>query len=119
MLNIEKHCIDAQKHIKKAKSNLLKFMYTPGGLMFIVMLPFVHLHKKHFKKVEEYVKILNQYSNEENLDISFESFNETGDSAVLYSKEQLGLLTAKQYKSKIKYLDTINDQVESLKNNIQ
>ena len=52
MLNVENHCKDIQSHIKKAKSNLSMFMYTPGGPMFILMTPFVYLHKNHFNKVE-------------------------------------------------------------------
>lgn len=93
-------------------------MYTPGGPMFIIMIPFVYLHKKHFNKVEEYVKILNQYSKEENLDINFENFCETKNSAILYNQEQLGSLTIKQYESRIEYLNTLNDKVESLKKHI-
>lgn len=115
MLNIKNQCNTIQKHIKKAKSNLLTFMYTPGGIMFIVMLPFVYLHKKHFNKVEEYVKKLNQYSQENNLEINFETFSEIENSAILYSQEQLGSLTVKQYDAKIRYLDLLNDKVESLK----
>lgn len=114
-MNIETTCNLIQKHIKKSKSHLLTFMYTPGGIIFILMTPFVYLHKKHFNKVEKYVETLNQYSKEGNLDVNFETFNELKDSAILYSQDQLGALTIKQYDAKIKYLNFLNDKVATLK----
>lgn len=115
MLNIENHCSAIENHIKKAKSNLSIFMYTTNGIMFMLMTPFVYLHKKHFNKVGEYVKILNKYSKEENLDIKFEEFCEIENTTVIYSQPQLGSLTVKQYECRMEYLNTLNDKVESLK----
>ena len=45
MLEIKKHCIDVQKYIKKSKSTLEVFMYSSGGITFIIMAPFVIAHK--------------------------------------------------------------------------
>ena len=43
MLDIKNNCIDIQKYIKKSKSTLEKFMYSPGGIAFIIMTPFVFM----------------------------------------------------------------------------
>lgn len=118
MLDIKNHCTSIQNHIKKSKSNLSVFMYTTEGIMFLFMMPFVKLHKKHFRKVEESIEALNSYCKDNNLNMKFENFVEYQNSAVLYSQSQLGALTVKQYDMKIKYLDNFNDMIESLKERI-
>ena len=118
MLDIKNNCIDIQKYIKKSKSTLEKFMYSPGGITFIIMTPFVMAHKKYFNKVQEYVNILNDYSKKSNLDIKFDEFCEIENYAVIYTKSQLSSLTIKQYEWKLDYLNKLNDRVESLKNYI-
>lgn len=118
MTTIQTQCDTLQNHIKKAKSNLTTFMYTPGGLTFIIMLPFVYLHKKHFKKVEEGTERLNSYLKDQTLNIEFEKFCESQNSAVIYNQAQMGSLTANQHEAKLKYLDTLNDKVEAFKQSL-
>ncbi|MDB8792628.1 hypothetical protein PN290_02290 [Romboutsia sp. 1001216sp1] len=115
MSNIKNDCNIIQNHIKKSKSNLSVFMYTTNAIMFMLMTPFVKLHEKHFNKVEEYVSILNDYCKENNLDIKFDNFYEVQNSSIMYSQTQLGSLTIKQYEARIKYLNTLNENIESLK----
>ncbi|MGL6108067.1 hypothetical protein [Romboutsia sp.] len=114
MLNIKNDFNIIQNHIKKSKWSLFIFMYT-GGIIFLLMTPFVMLHKKHFMKVKESIKILNDYSKENNLDLKFENFSELENSAVLYSQSQLSSLTVKQYERRIEYLESLNDKIETLK----
>ena len=115
MLDIKNNCIDIQKYIKKSKSTLEKFMYSPGGITFIIMTPFVMAHKKYFNKVQEYVNILNDYSKKSNLDIKFDEFCEIENYAVIYSNSQLSSLTIKQYEWKLDYLNNLNYRVQALK----
>lgn len=115
MLNLKDSFTTLQNHIKKSKSHLTTFMYNTDGIMFILMTPFVMLHEKHFDKVEYYVKTLNEYSKANNLGINLETFRELENSAILYSKDQMGALTSKQYEAKLKYLDYLNDKVEFFK----
>jgi len=115
MIDIKKDCIAVQKYIKKSKSTLEVFMYSSGGITFIIMTPFIIAHKKYFNKVKESVKILNDYSRKYNLDIKFDEFCEIDNYAVLYSKSQLSSLTIKQYQWKLDYLNKLNDRVEALK----
>lgn len=119
MVNIENYLKSIEIHIKKSKSNLTKFMYTPGGIQFVIMLPLVYLHKKHFNKVQEYVKTINQYSNEENLNIQLNNFCEIENSTVLYSKDQLVSLTAKQYELKLEYLNELSNNIKVLKKSLK
>ena len=93
-------------------------MYSPAGITFIIMTPFVIAHKKYFNKVQEHVSILNDYSKKSNLDIKFDEFCEIENYAVIYTKSQLSSLTVKQYEWKLDYLNKLNDRVESLKNYI-
>ena len=115
MLDIKNDCNLIQKYIKKSKSTLEVFMYSQGGIAFIIMTPFVMAHKKYFNKVKESVKILNDYSKEYNLDINFDEFCEIENYAVLYNQSQLSSLTIKQYEWKLEYLNNLNDRVEALK----
>ena len=115
MLDIKNNCNLIQKYIKKSKSSLEVFMYSQGGITFIIMTPFVMAHKKYFNKVKESVKILNDYSRKYNLDIKFDEFCEIENYAVLYNQSQLSSLTIKQYQWKLDYLNKLNDRVEALK----
>jgi len=115
MLDIKNNCIAIQKYIKKSKSTLEVFMYSPAGITFIIMTPFVMAHKKYFNKVQEYVNILNDYSKKSNLDIKFDEFCEIENYAVIYEKSQLTSLTIKQYEWKLDYFKNLNDRVEALK----
>ena len=115
MLDIKKDCIAVQKYIKKSKSTLEVFMYSLGGITFIIMTPFVIAHKKYFNKVQEYIKILNYYSKKYNLDIKFDKFHEIENHAVIYNQSQLSSLTIKQHEHKLDYLNNLNDRVEALK----
>ena len=115
MLDIKNNCNLIQKYIKKSKSSLEVFMYSQGGIIFIIMTPFVIAHKKYFNKVKESVKILNNYSKEYNLDISFDEFCEIENYAVLYNQSQLSSLTIKQYEWRLDYLNNLNDRIHVLK----
>ena len=115
MLDIKNDCIDLQKYIKKSKSTLEVYMYSPSAITFIIMTPFVMAHKKYFNKVQEYVNILNDYSKKSNLDIKFDEFCEIENYAVIYNQSQLSSLTIKQYEWKLDYLNKLNDRVQSLK----
>ena len=118
MLDIKNDCIALQKYIKKSKSTLEVYMYSPSGITFIIMTPIVMAHKKYFNKVQEYVSVLNDYSKKINLDIKFDEFCEIENYAVIYTKSQLSSLTIKQYEWKLDYLNKLNDRVEYLKNYI-
>ena len=115
MLEIKNDCIAVQKYIKKSKSTLEVFMYSSGGITFIIMTPFIIAHKKYFNKVQQYVNILNDYSKKYNLDIKFDKFHEIENHAVIYNKSQLSSLTIKQHQYKLDYLNSLNDRVEALK----
>jgi len=115
MSNIKNDCISIQKYIKKSKSTLEIFMYSPAGIAFIIMIPFVMAHKKYFNKIKEYVNILNDYSKKQNLDIKFDEFCEIENYAVMYNQAQLGSLTIKQYEWRLEYLNNLNDRIEVLK----
>lgn len=116
MSDIKNDCIAIQKYIKKSKSTLEIFMYSPAGIAFIIMTPFVMSHKKYFNKVQEYVNVLNDYSKKSNLDIKFDEFCEIENYAVIYNQSQLSSLTIKQYEWKLDYLNNLNDRVQALKN---
>ena len=115
MLDIKNDCIALQKYIKKSKSTLEVYMYSPSAITFIIMTPLVMIHKKYFNKVQEYVNILNDYSKKSNLDIKFDEFCELENYAVIYNQSQLSSLTIKQYEWKLDYLNKLNDRVQSLK----
>ncbi len=115
MLDIKNDCIAVQKYIKKSKSTLEVFMYSPSGITFIIMIPFVMAHKKYFNKVQEYVNVLNDYSKKSNLDIKFDEFCEIENYAVIYNQSQLSSLTIKQYEWKLDYLNNLSNRVQNLK----
>ena len=115
MIDIKKDCIAVQKHIKKSKSTLEVFMYSPTGITFIIMTPFVMAHKKYFNKVKECVNILNDYCKKHNLDIKFDEFCEIENYAVIYNQSQLSSLTIKQHEWELDYLNKLNDRVQALK----
>lgn len=115
MLEIKNNCTITQKYIKKSKSTLEMFMYSPSGISFIIMTPFVKAHNKYFNKVYEYVNILNDYSKKSNLDIKFDEFCEIENYAILYNKSQLNSLTIKQYELRLDYLNNLNNKVQALK----
>lgn len=115
MLDIKNDCIKVQKYIKKAKSTLEVYMYSPSGVIFIMMTPFVIAHKKYFNKVQEYINILNDYSKKSNLDIDFDEFSELENYATIYNKSQLSSLTIKQYEWRLDYLNNLNNRVQALK----
>ena len=119
ILDIKNDCIAIQKYIKKSKFTLEVFMYSPPGIAFIIMTPFVMAHKKYFNKVRQYVSILNDYSKKSNLSIKFDEFREIENYAIIYNKSQLSSLTIKQYEWKLDYLKNLNDRVRDLKDCIQ
>ena len=90
-------------------------MYSPSGIAFIIMIPFVMDHKKYFNKVQEYVNILNDYSKKSNLNIKFDEFCEIENYAIIYNKSQLSSLTIKEHEWKLEYLNNLNDMVQALK----
>ena len=104
-----------QKYIKKFKSTLEVYMYSPAGIIFIIMTPFVMAHKKYFNKVQEYVNILNDYLKKSNLDIKFDEFSELEKYATIYNQSQLNSLTIKQYECRLDYLNSLNNRIEALK----
>lgn len=115
MLEIKNDCTLIQKYIKKSESTLEVFMYSPAGITFIIMIPFVIVHKKYLNKVQEYVNILNDYSKKYNLDVKFDEFCEKENYAVIYNQSQLSSLTIKQHEWKLDYLHSLNDRVQALK----
>ena len=115
MEDINRDCKMILKHIKKC-INVMDFDgYTDAGIIgYFIKLPFKRIHMNHFKEIEYYTKKIIKYTEENNIDIKIDGFEEYVNSSILYNASQISILAYKQYEYKSKYLEELRKSVNTL-----
>ena len=115
MEDINRDCKMILKHIKKCINAMDFDGYTDAGIIgYFIKLPFKRIHMNHFKEVEYYTKRIIKYTEENNIDIKIDRFEEYVNSSILYNASQISILAYKQYEYKSKYLEELRKSVNTL-----
>ena len=112
---INRDCKMILKHIKKCTNDMDFDGYTDAGIIgYFIKLPFKRIHMNHFKEIEYYTKKIIKYTEENNIDIKIDRFEEYVNSSILYNASQISILAYKQYEYKSKYLEELRKSVNTL-----
>ena len=115
MEDINRDCKMILKHIKKCINAMDFDGYTDAGIIgYFIKLPFKRIHMNHFKEIERYTEKIIKYTEENNIDIKIDRFEEYVNSSILYNASQISILAYKQYEYKSKYLEELRKSVNTL-----
>ena len=115
MEDINRDCKMILKHIKKCINAMDFDGYTDAGIIgYFIKLLFKRIHMNHFKEIEYYTKKIIKYTEENNIDIKIDGFEEYVNSSILYNASQISILAYKQYECKSKYLEELRKSVNTL-----
>ena len=115
MEDINRDCKMILKHIKNCINAMDFDGYTDAGIIgYFIKLPFKRIHMNHFKEIEYYTKRIIKYTEENNIDIKIDRFEEYVNSSILYNASQISILAYKQYEYKSEYLEELRKSVNTL-----
>ena len=92
------------QHSAHPASKMVLSYLNEKGLSFV----------NHFKEIEYYTKKIIKYTEENNIDIKIDGFEEYVNSSILYNASQISILAYKQYEYKSKYLEELRKNVNTL-----